>query len=242
MVKPTDTTNIFIDRELRRIELTLDNVRYVYPLNAIPDLLYQVHLKIPDLIKDPDTALVTLYTTSVTSTIVCSSNPMVPFSINCAPKLVFLTLKDEIIEEKIEEIEGKLLSFQGRPFEATIRERFEYFRDLCLDESKIDRNRLGAIEIFGGKTYRNLLREPRASLVTKWYEPKGIPRSRQLNCITEIEPRGTPFYRYVRAIRTLFSRHYLDLLGRKYACAYKFWICEALNKDLTDPEGFTAPL
>ncbi|MCF2137836.1 MAG: hypothetical protein K9W43_11445 [Candidatus Thorarchaeota archaeon] len=241
MVNPADTPNIFIDRELRRIELTLESGRYVYPLNVIPDVVFQSHLRIPELVKDPETTLYKLYLTSVVSTIICSLNPILPFPINCAPKLVFLTLKDEIIEKKIDDIEGKLLSFQGRPFDDTIVERFEFFRDLHLDESSIDRNRLGAIEIYGDKTYLNLLREPRVSLVTKWSEPGDSPRSRQVNCITEIVPRGTLFYRYMLAIRILFSRCYLDLLGRKYACAYKFWICESLTKDLTDPEGFFMP-
>ncbi len=231
-------TNLFIDRELRRVELALGPAKYVYPLNSIPDNLLQNFLRLSDLPTDPEVVLSRFYSPSIPTADVCTVNPMSPFPTNCAPKIMFLTLKDDVLEREIDDIESKVLSLQGRSFKETVPERLELFRDLYLDESKIDPHRFGAVEIFGGKTYRNMLNDPRATLVFQWLDEKIVSRCVQLNCIAEIEPRGSVFYRFIRALRALFTRDYLDLLGRKYACAYKFWICESQVKDLTDPQGF----
>jgi hypothetical protein len=112
---------------------------------------------------------------------------------------------------------------------------------MMLDDSKIDRFRLGAVEMYGDKTYHNILRDPRVTLNMFWTEDNNrLARSFQVNCIAEIVPPGTPFYRYMRLMRRLFSSTIVDIERRAsdYICAYKFWVCEAKDKSLTGKPGF----
>ncbi len=222
---------------MRRIEVGSGSVRMLYPLNPLPEQVFETMLTLSDYGNDVDAAFKRLFRINVYEAVVCTYNNIEPFPVNTSSKEVFLVPRDEIIEQIIDDLEGKFLSFQGRPFEDTLEERFQIFRDIYLEESKIERFNLGSIEIFGGRTYRHLLQEPKATLHLSWREGRIHP-SYQLNTIVEIFPRGTTFYRFARFLRQLFSRRYLDLLGKGYVCAYKFWICETKRKDLTARVGF----
>jgi len=242
LVDRQDYRVVFIDRELRRIELVAESgVRVFFPLNAIPDALFQRMLQMTDYSRDnPKESLRKLFSSRILEAVVCTFRASRLFPVNAAAKIAVLTPYDEVIEDTIDDIEGRILSFQGRPFDETIEERFELFRDIYLDESKIDRVRLGALEIYGDMTYKNILREARCSLLFRWQDG-GTARSVQLNCIAEIIPPGTPYFRYVRALRSLFSSHFVDLLGGDHVCTYRFWICESIQKDLADRHGFKTP-
>jgi hypothetical protein len=170
---------------------------------------------------------------------VCTYNPGAPFRINTAIKIVRLTLLDQEIENRIDDLEGQLLALQGKPFNETIEDRIEIYTNLLLDDTKIDRLRLGAIEMYGDTTYANIKRDPRATLNFYWYQnnpPVGM--GYQLNCLTEIVPPGEPFYRYMRLMRQLFSYQFISLREAEYPCAYKFWVCEAKDKSLTQKPGY----
>ena len=159
---------------------------------------------------------------------------------NCAPKVVRLTYYDEIIRNTINDLEGRILSLQGRNFNETIEERVQIYRELHSDDSKIDRMRLGAIEIYGANTYQNILKDPRVTLGFSWYRPNELPREIgfQINCIAEIAIPGDPFYEYMEIMRTLFTQHYLNLGDKQYTCAYKLWVSEIKSKSLDDRSGF----
>ena len=58
-------------------------------------------------------------------------------------------MTDEALAETIHELEGAELAFQGRPFEETIDERIELYQKMMIDDSKIDRFRFGAVEMYG---------------------------------------------------------------------------------------------
>jgi hypothetical protein len=229
-----------IDRDERKIEIERGQVILTYPLNAIPDILYQALADIAEKHMDTDSGLEFLYRSTVQKPTFVTFNSMNPFPLNCAPKVVRLTYQDEIIRTTIDELEGRILSLQGRDFKDTIEERIQIYRELYSDDSKIDRMRLGAIEIYGASTYQNILRDPRVTLGFSWYNPDESPREIgfQINCVAEIVIPGDPFYEYMEVMRTLFSQHYLNLGGRQYKCAYKLWVSEIKQKSLDDRSGF----
>ena len=116
------------------------------------------------------------------------------------------------------------------------------YKELFVDESKVDRFRLGIIEMYGTETYTNILSDPRVCLGFSWRDEKTrLHHAIQLNCIAEIVEPDDPFYRYMRALRGLFSSRFVDLRRPEYVCAYKIWISEAKPKHLEDRHLFAEP-
>jgi len=231
----------FIDRELRRIEIDISGLNVSFPLNAVPDMIYEAIVNTLEGARDTNEKLQRLYEATLMKPTVSTLNSTGIFPVNSAKKIIRLTLTDEALEDRILELEGAELSFQGRPFEETIEERIELYQQIMLDDEKIDRFRFGAVEMYGDQTYLNILRDPRVSLNFFWTQ-KAAPeaQSYQVNCVTEIVPAGDPFFRYMRLMRRLFSSRLIDLRGTEdYICAYKFWVCESKEKSLTERTGYS---
>ncbi|MFX1560677.1 MAG: hypothetical protein ACFFBL_08815 [Promethearchaeota archaeon] len=231
----------FIDREMRKIDINLSGLDISFPLNAIPDILYEALVNTLEGARNTDEKIHRLYESTLMKPTVSSQNTTGIFPINCAKKIIRLTLTDDALEDKILELEGAELSFQGRPFNETIDERIELYQQVMLDDKKIDRFRFGAVEMYGDVTYQNIQRDPRVSLTFFWTQ-EAAPESQsfQVNCIAEIVPPGDPFFRYMRIMRRLFSSRLLDLRGTEdYVCAYKFWVCETKEKSLQEKAGYS---
>lgn len=230
-----------IDRELRRIEISMRGIVQQFPLNPIPDDLFEAMASFVDTASGESVTekLNAVYSTPVTKLAVCTFDPNNPFPVNAAVKIARLTLKDSAIEEVIEDLDGRLLALQGLPFEDTVEERLQIYRELYIDDSKVDRFRVGAIEIYGDGTYSNLMRDPRVCLNIHWPDAKTREhRSYQINAITEMVEPGTPYFRFMRTLRSLFSRNFVDSRRDQYVVAYKFWVSEVLDKSLTSKTGF----
>ena len=230
----------FIDREMRKIEVDIGGFNVMFPLNPIPDRVYEAMANAVDRDGSADDPLRDLYESTLMKPTVSSLSAYGIFPINSAKKVVRLTLTDETIENTIHELEGEELALQGRPFEETVDERIELYQKTLVDDTKIDRFRLGAAEMFGDRTYRNILKDPRVTLNICWHSDDArTALSYQLNCVAEIVPPGDPFFRYMRLMRRLFSSRLLDLRETTdYVCAYKIWICETTDKSLTEKAGF----
>jgi hypothetical protein len=230
----------FIDRELRKIEVERGDIALSYPLNAIPDSLYE---RIATALAGDEPAVTNLrsvYRDTVMKPAVCTFDPHRPYPVNIARKIIRLTLTDSELEERITDIEGKILSFQGVPFEESVEDRIHFYRDLFVDDKKIDRFRIGAVEMYGDATYSNILKDPRVTLGFYWRSSdRPNAMSYQINAIAEVVSKEDPFYRYMRLMRGLFSHRFLDLGRDEYVCAYKFWVSEAHEKSLTGKTGFT---
>jgi len=234
----------FIDREHRRIEVAHGQVVMSYPMNVVPDTLYQAMLSFFDGDLAANDKVRRFLRSSLTKPTVCSRDQNDPFPINTAVKVVLMTLTDDELLEVVSDLEGQLLALQGRKFEDTVDDRIEIYRRLYLDESKVDRFRIGAIEMFGNSTYNNIRRDPRVVLSFYWpARDEASGHCYQLNCISEMVPPGDPYYRFMRVMRTLFSYRFVDIRGRgEYPCAYKFWVCEAYDKSLdASGVGFVRP-
>ena len=121
----------------------------------------------------------------------------------------------------------------------SINMRYNVNERSTLDDSKMDRFRFGAVEMFGDVTYTNILRDPRASLGFFWVQdqqPSAV--GFQINCIVEVVPPGDPFFRYMRVMRQLFSSQLIDLRKDDYVGAYKLWVSEYREKTLMSKPGF----
>jgi hypothetical protein len=229
----------FIDRARRRIEIEMNDVTLQFPLNAVPDPLYIAMATAFDGDEQLECKLLAAYHDTVMKPTLCSSEPTSIFKVTTATKIVRLTLTDEEIENQIEEIEGEILSFQGRSFKETVDERIELYKRIYLDDTKIDRFRFGAAEMYGDTTYGNIRQDPRIVLNFQWHKPEeNVYRGYQVNCIAEIVLPGDPFYRFMRSMRSLFVRRFIDLRASEYPAAYKFHVCEAHDKSLSTRPGF----
>jgi len=226
---------------MRKIDINISGLDVSFPLNAIPDILYEALVNTLEGARDTGEKIRRLYESTLMKPTISSQNTTGIFPINSAKKIVRLTLTDEALEDKILELEGAELSFQGRPFAETIDERVELYQQVMLDDSKIDRFRFGAVEMYGDVTYQNIQHDPRVSLTFFWtQEVAPESQSFQVNCIAEIVPPGDPFFRYMRIMRRLFSSRLLDLRGTEdYICAYKFWVCETKEKSLQEKAGYS---
>ncbi len=241
MAEQKPSTIKFIDRELRKIDINLSGLEVSFPLNAIPDRIYETLVNTLEGARNTDEKIRRLYDSTLMKPTISTQNATGIFPINSAKKLIRLTLTDDALDDMILELEGAELSFQGRPFNETIEERVELYQKVMLDDKKIDRFRFGAVEMYGDITYQNVLRDPRVSLNFFWrQEIAPQSQSYQVNCIAEIVPPGDPFFRYMRLMRRLFSTKLLDLRGTEdYVCAYKFWVCESRDKSLTEKAGYS---
>jgi len=236
-----ESSNIkFIDRELRRIDFDIGGLTVSFPLNAIPDEVYEAMASAIHRSYTDQQILNEIYISTLMKPTVSTLNSSHIFPINSAKKVMRLTLTDDAILESIDDLEGAMLAFQGRPFDETLDERIELFQKMLLDDKKIDRFRFGAVELFGDQTYHNIMRDPRITLNLFWtQEIHPEARSFQINCVAEIVPPGDPFFRYMSVMRQLFSSRLLNLRGSgEYICAYKFWVCEAKDKSLEEKAGF----
>lgn len=242
MSRTPKTTLRVIDREQRRINISTEHVVTSYPLNTMPDMLFQRLANLTDRRDDNEEGVHFIWRDPITKPSLCTTNQGMPFSLNYAPKLVRLTLTDDVIAKKIDEIEGAILALLGKPFDETTEERLRIYKELFVDESKVDRFRLGIIEMYGTATYTNILSDPRACLGFSWIDEKTLLlHAIQLNCIAEIVEPDDPFYRYMRALRGIFSSRYVDLRRPEYVCAYKMWISEVKPKHLEDRHLFAEP-
>lgn len=238
MVELKSTSVRFIDRERRMIDLIRNKVIMSYPLNAVPDDLYQALADLADTAPIKEDKLGMLQA-RIDKAVMSSLDLENPFPINASIKRIRLTLTDEAIEDKIDDLEGQFLALQGRSFENTTDERVELYRGLHLDDSKLDLFRLGALEMYGSASYANIMKDPRVSLCLSWPLPnEATQRGLQINCIAEIVPPGDPFYKYMRLLLALFGVRYLDTGKTEYPCAYKLWVSEIKDKSLADTEGF----
>lgn len=229
-----------IDRGSRRIKLEIGNILTSYPLNPIPDELYETLADLADWKDQYSSLSEKIALGTIHKPFFCTWNQYDPFLSNVASKLVRLTLTDSAISEKIDEIEGEILALQGRLWEESATSRAEIYRDLFRDDALVDRFRLGAIEMYGQTTYWNILRDPRVSINFTWRVPQKVPLniSYQLDCVVEIAKHGDPFFRYMRTIHHLLSSTFPELGPEDYPCAYKLYVSDVKVKTLRDPEGF----
>lgn len=150
------------------------------------------------------------------------------FPIHSATKGAGLTARDADIPQILRDIESCLALCERRPWAETLSHRIAVARRLYDQPERIDPRRLGLIEIFRGQTHRNLLADPRATLLFTGPGPR-YP-SFQVNCEAEIIGPDDPRFGFVLGMRQLFERDRFHIQQPDYPLGYLMWVREVIEK------------
>lgn len=150
------------------------------------------------------------------------------FPIHSSTKGVGLFPKQEYLGEHVDEINDCLARSQHKHPPDTLGERIDTTLSLYSRPERIDPGVFGGIEIFRGQTYRNLLADPRASLLFTGLGPQYM--SYQFNCDVEIvEPKDARF-EFLRGMRSLFEQDSFHIQQPEHTLGYVFHIREVFDK------------
>ena len=150
------------------------------------------------------------------------------FPIHSATKGVGLLPRPRFLAEQVTRIEQCLDRTSSEPPARTLARRIEAARSLYERPERIDDGRFGSIEIFQGRTYRNLLRDARATLL--FTGPGPCYLSFQLNCTAEIVAPDDLVFRFIRGMRLLFEMERFHIRQPAYSLGYVFEVREVFDK------------
>lgn len=150
---------------------------------------------------------------------------------NLANKGVGFTPKDEYIDHYLALVEKAVSEIEQLPPHAvdeTRQLRIATAREFYNHPEHIDWRRLGLLEIFEGTTYRNLSKNPLASVL--WTGNSPVFVSFQVNCIVEVITPEDPRYRFSWAMRRLFEYEPFHVVQTLFPYAYTFWVYDWKEK------------
>lgn len=144
------------------------------------------------------------------------------FPLNAAAKGIGLLPKGGLPEltARAEELSAKALR-QGEP--ATRKERLEFLLEL-YERVPMDERVLTTIELYGKQTWRNVLCDPRCSVLFSSVRGPSF----DVHGVVEILPPGDPVYRYVVALHDVF--HVPLGPRREFPGVYRIWCSEVWDK------------
>lgn len=150
-------------------------------------------------------------------------NPAGPCPINIAAKGIGLLPKTGI-DELTAEIESLIQEGIAKGEEET-REKRLLFLSKLYEEVELDPYSFTTIEIYAKTTWRNVMHDPRCSVLFSSYRNVSF----LINGVAEVLRPGTQEYRFVVGIHDLF---HLPRNGkrREYPAVYRIWAVEAYNK------------
>lgn len=150
------------------------------------------------------------------------------FPIHSSTKGVGLLPTSKHRDEHVAEIDACLERSRALEPSKSLTDRIETTLSLYNRPERIDSCVFGGIEIFRGQTYRNLQRDPRASLLFTGFGPKYI--SYQFNCDVEIVKGDDPRFRFLRGMRLLFDMERFHITQPGYPLGYLFHLREVFDK------------
>ncbi len=156
------------------------------------------------------------------------NGPSAAFPIRSSNKGVGLIPIVSELERYVVKLEQCLEQTSTRPSMDTLPERIEVARELYDHPEHVDTGLLGTIEIFHGRTYDNLLRDPRASLLFTGVGPRYM--SYQLDCHVQMVADEHLHFRFIRAMRTLFERDRFHIKQPPHMLGYIFSIADVIDK------------
>jgi len=135
-------------------------------------------------------------------------------------------------QEHLEKLAGRAMELidlaRQRGIKETMNERIKFLLDLYENPDIFDRNVLSSIEMFYKRSYKNVLKDPRATLL--FYDQMS-GYSVMFNVVVELVPRSDPFYSYVTAVHDLFHvPRDPSVRTDRYEYVYRFWPVEAYDK------------
>jgi len=150
---------------------------------------------------------------------------------NLANKGIGFTPKDEFIDHYLSVVEGAVEEIVKLPPHAvneTRDLRLAAAREFYAHPEHVDWRRLGLLEIFEGGTFRNLSKNPFASVL--WTGNSPVFVSYQVDCVVEIMKPEDPRYRFAWAMRRLFEYEPFHVVQTMYPYSYCFWVVDHADK------------
>lgn len=150
---------------------------------------------------------------------------------NLANKGVGFTPKDEYLDHYLNLVEDAVAQIEQLPPHAvndTRDLRIKTAREFYAHPQHIDWRRLGLLEIFEGSTFKNLSKNPFASVL--WTGNSPVFVSFQVDCIVEIITPEDPRYRFSWAMRRLFEYEPFHVVQTIYPYSYCFWVMDWKDK------------
>jgi hypothetical protein len=152
------------------------------------------------------------------------------FPVNAACKGIGLVPVCDELEPITQELKAQLSTFAGSDFKSSLTQRLECAKLFFNSRTNFDPCRLGGLEIFEAKSYKNIVQNPYVSLL--FVGDSSTYKSYQLNCIAEVTAQDTPFYNFVRAIRSVFEEAQFHYQQPAYPFAIRYNIVEVIEKSL----------
>lgn len=150
---------------------------------------------------------------------------------NLANKGIGFTPKDEYMDHYLNLVESAVEKISKLPPHAvneTRDLRISTAREFYANPDHIDWRRLGLLEIFEGSTYRNLVKNPMASVL--WTGNSPVFVSFQVDCVVEVITTEDPRYRFSWAMRRLFEYEPFHVVQTIFPYAYCFWVYNYTEK------------
>lgn len=160
--------------------------------------------------------------------VVATMSDSEPFSIHTANKGAGFVPEPSVLQQYVEQYEDCLGRSQTMPLEESRAERIEVVRSFYRNVEDIDRRCFGLLEIFTGKTFDNIRKNP---FVTLHFTDSGpLYRSYQINCIAEVILPDSLYYRFIYASRHLFEQERFHIQQPRYPFGYLFWVQQVHEK------------
>jgi hypothetical protein len=150
------------------------------------------------------------------------------FPINLSTRGIGVLPRQEYIEEFTEKFRSALSHVEMTQFSESLRDRVSCAKEFYSAPDLFDPHILGGLEIFEGQTSKNLMKNPKASLLYTGEAPK-FP-SYQLNGVISFVESGDPHYEFLLAARKLFAFDSFHIKQKQYPYGYIFHVTEIKNK------------
>ncbi|MDZ7372718.1 MAG: hypothetical protein ONB23_01995 [candidate division KSB1 bacterium] len=148
--------------------------------------------------------------------------------INLSVKGIALFPVRELLGPIVQQIERMLAQAAPSPLPLSLAQRSDFVAGLFREPGEVDRYAFGGLEIFEGTTFRNLGRDPRATLLFVGDGPE-YP-CYQFDVVSEIVREGDLRYRYLSGLRRLFEGDSFHVRQTRYPWGYVFWIVGVRDK------------
>ncbi len=160
--------------------------------------------------------------------VVVSLNQGGSFATHTATKGTGFTPLDEHLDYYINLFNDCLVKCKGKPWLETLDDRISVIRELYAHQEHIDFRRLGMLEIFRGRTFQNLMTDPR---ITLHYTGEGPEYpSFQINGRAEIIGPEDKHFQFVYLARQLFEHDQFHIHQPDYPFGYLIWVQEIYDK------------
>jgi hypothetical protein len=150
------------------------------------------------------------------------------FPINLATRGIGVLPRKEELTEFTNKFKEARANVDRSRFHESLAKRVKIAREFYSRPEIFDPNILGGLEIFEGKTSKNLKKNPTASLLYTGEAPR-FP-SYQLNGVIEFVEKENPHFEFLLAARELFAFDHFHVTQKRYPYGYLFHVVEVKNK------------